>query len=246
LLKPMRTAYAIMKKDVKIYYLKPPVLIFGVLFPAFLFLAFCMGRELAPRSVLPGLIGMTLFFTSSSVGPIVFPWETRMRTLERLISAPVSVGALLAGDVAAGVLFSAAITTVLVVAGALALGVAAVAPLLLAAAIALSALCFSCLGILFSAPPTDNPSNVMMLSSLVRLPIIFISGVFVPVDRLPPAGRAVAAFSPLTYSVDLVRMSFGEAAIRSAWVDLAVLSAFALVLWSLALLLHARNMPARF
>ena len=39
----------ILKKNIRLYYLKPPVLIFGVLFPVFFFLAFKMGDLLRLR-----------------------------------------------------------------------------------------------------------------------------------------------------------------------------------------------------
>ena len=41
----VRRAWAIAKKDIRIYYFKGPVLIFGVFMPVFLFLAFLMGSQ---------------------------------------------------------------------------------------------------------------------------------------------------------------------------------------------------------
>ena len=41
----VKRAWAIAKKDIRIYYLKGPVLIFGVFMPVFLFLAFLMGSR---------------------------------------------------------------------------------------------------------------------------------------------------------------------------------------------------------
>ena len=52
----------------------------------------------------------------------------------------------------------------------------------------------------------------MMLSSLVRLPLIFISGVFVPHANMPASGQWLSPLSPLSYSADLVRVGFGGAA----------------------------------
>jgi ABC-2 type transport system permease protein len=66
----VRRAWAIAKKDIRIYYLKGPVLIFGVFMPLFLFLAFLMGSRQLPLSFLiSGLVGMTLFFTATAVSP---------------------------------------------------------------------------------------------------------------------------------------------------------------------------------
>ena len=64
----------ILKKNARLYYLKPPVLIFGVLFPVFFFLAFKMGRPIPAENIVPGMVAMALWFTSSAVGPLVTPW----------------------------------------------------------------------------------------------------------------------------------------------------------------------------
>jgi len=71
--------------------------------------------------------------------------------------------------------------------------------------LALPAFCFAALGIMFASFPTENPGNIMMLLNFVRLPLIFISGLYIPIESLPDWGQAVAAFSPLTYANDLVR-----------------------------------------
>jgi len=77
-------------------------------------------------------------------------------------------------------------------------------PFILAIDIVLSAFCFSALGSLLSSPPTDNPSNVMMLSNLVRLPLIFISGVFIPIEAMPAWGKK----SYRTYLTAHIRQRF--------------------------------------
>jgi ABC-2 type transport system permease protein len=78
----LRRSWAIAKKDIRIYYIKGPVLIFGVFMPLFMFLAFLMGSRQLPLSFLiSGLVGMTLFFTATAVSPAIFPWEGSARTL---------------------------------------------------------------------------------------------------------------------------------------------------------------------
>lgn len=49
----LKPAYAIAKKDIRIYYLRGPVIIFGVLFPLFLFMAFMIGRDFLWIFLLP-------------------------------------------------------------------------------------------------------------------------------------------------------------------------------------------------
>ena len=52
----------------------------------------------------------------------------------------------------------------------------------------------------------------MMLSNLVRLPLIFVSGVFVPHAEMPSWGQWLAPLSPLSYAADLIWVGFGQAA----------------------------------
>jgi ABC-2 type transport system permease protein len=80
----------------------------------------------------------------------------------------------------------------------------------------------------------------MMLSNLVRLPLIFVSGVFVPISRMPVWGRWLAPLSPLSYSADLIRGGFGEARFFPMWLDVAALAAFAAAFFAVARCLHRR------
>ncbi|MCL4377797.1 MAG: hypothetical protein M1409_05345 [Actinobacteria bacterium] len=63
------------EKNIRIYYAKPPVLMFGIIFPIFLFLSFYLGRKIDFNVFFPGFLAMSLFFTASSVGPLITPWE---------------------------------------------------------------------------------------------------------------------------------------------------------------------------
>ncbi|HDM27077.1 MAG TPA: ABC transporter permease, partial [Candidatus Bathyarchaeota archaeon] len=67
-------AWAIAKKDIRIYYLKGLVVIFGLLLPLFLYLAYAMGRSMAPKEAISSIMTMTVFFTSTAVGPVIAPW----------------------------------------------------------------------------------------------------------------------------------------------------------------------------
>jgi len=237
--------FAIARKDAKIYYLKAPVLIYGILFPICLFFAFAVGRGMPPERLLPGLVGMTLFFTSSSATPVVAPWETRMQTLERLISSPASVSSIISGDVLAGFTYGIIISLIPLSVGIFAVGARVVDPSILIVDFILGAFCFSALGSLLSSPPTDNPSNVMMLSNLVRLPLIFISGVFIPIERMPGWGKTVALISPLTYASDLARHSLLDEGYYPISLDVAIILAFGITFIAVGIALHRRNIPKR-
>lgn len=53
--KELRRALVIVGKDVRIYRLKPPVLLFGLVFPFFLFLTFFVGKKWPISEGIPGL-----------------------------------------------------------------------------------------------------------------------------------------------------------------------------------------------
>jgi len=236
-----QVALVIAKKNVMIYYLKPPVITFGVIFPLFFYLAFAAGHAGPVEAMVPGILSMALFFTASAVGPLVTPWERQAKTYERLVTSPASLSAILAGDVLAGMVFGALLSVL-----PLAIGLAATeahvvsAPQLLIGVV-LGALAFSALGVLLSAPASDTPSQVMMLSNLVRLPIIFVSGVFVPLAEMPAWGRWLSPLSPLSYSADLIRLGFGETRYFPFWVDVGALIAITVVFLWLAHVLHRRT-----
>ncbi|MFO7958671.1 MAG: ABC transporter permease [Candidatus Brocadiia bacterium] len=231
-------AYVIAKKNALLYYLKPPVLIFGVLFPVFFFLTFKMGRPIAPENIVPGMVAMALWFTASAVGPLVTPWERRNRTYERLISSPISLKAMLVGDVCSGLVFGTCLSLIPIALG-LVLTDASVASIpLLVFGIVLGALSFASLGVLLAAPPASSPSNIMLLSNLVRLPLLFVSGVFLPIEQMPGWARWISPISPLSYAGDLIRSGFGQDPYFPVWLAIVALVAFTLVLFLGACFFH--------
>ena len=233
-------ALVITKKNAVLYYLKPPVLIFGVLFPVFFFLAFKMGRDIPTADIVPGMVAMALWFTASAVGPLVTPWERAAKTYERLISSPLSLGTIVLGDVISGFLFGSAFTMVPIVLGLTVTEAGVGNWILLIAGVLLGALTFSALGVLLASPPASGPSHIMMLSNLVRLPLLFVSGIFVPISGMPMWARWLAPISPLSYTGDLIRRGFGQSGYFPLLVDVLVLIAFAVVMFWGACAFHRR------
>ena len=230
----------ILKKNARLYYLKPPVLIFGVLFPVFFFLAFKMGRSIAAENVVPGMVAMALWFTASAVGPLVTPWERNAKTYERLISTPVSLQAILAGDVMSGFVFGTCLSVVPVLLGLAPTDAYIGNVPLLIAGIVMGALSFSSLGVLLAAPPASGPSNIMLLSNLVRLPLLFVSGIFMPIGQMPVWVRYIAPLSPLSYASALIRSAFGRSAFFPVWLSLLMLVLFTLAFFMASCKFHNR------
>jgi ABC-2 type transport system permease protein len=227
----VHAALVILKKNARLYYLKPPVLIFGVLFPVFFFLAFKMGRPIAAENVVPGMVAMALWFTASAVGPLVTPWERRAKTYERLIATPVSIRAILAGDVLSGLVFGAALSVVPIALGLVLTDASVANRGALLGGIVLGALSFAALGVLLAAPPASSPSNIMLLSNLVRLPLLFVSGIFLPISEMAPWARWAAPLSPLSYAGDLIRSGFGQPTYFAPWVSPVALLALTIALF---------------
>lgn len=208
----LRAAWAIARKDIKTYYIKPNIIMAGLLFPVFMFLAFASGRGAPSGSLIPGLIAITLLFSASTIEPVSIPIERRMKTFERLLSAPISISTIVLGESVSGFLYSLGISLLPILIGALLFRTPILHPLWLTVSLLLTAFLFATMGTLFASYPTENVGEVMSILNIVRLPMIFISGVFIPLASMPPIGQSIALFSPLTYANDLIRFGYsGEA-----------------------------------
>ena len=240
----LKRSWTITKKNLSVYFLRGPVIVFGIIMPAFLFISFTLKRQIPIESLIPGLLGMSLFFTVSSITPGIMPWETKMRTLERIISSPIKLWAIILGDVISSFIYGSLITTTIFLISSLFLEKLIInIPILLAKMLA--AFCFSSLGELISSIPTDNPANAMMLSSLIKFPLVFISGIFVPVVEMENL-KFISFLSPLTYYTDLLRGYIENKSYFTLATNLLVLFTFCVVFFVLAIILHKKNMPKRF
>ena len=91
---------------------------------------------------------------------------------------------------------------------------------------ALTAFCFATLGTLFAAYPTENVGEVMSMLNTIRLPLIFISGVFIPISEIPQIGQDIALFSPLTYGNDMITYAYTGTSLFSPILDILALLIF--------------------
>jgi ABC-2 type transport system permease protein len=232
-------AACIAKKDAKIYYFKPQILGFGVLIPAFVYLSFSLGREIPSDLLIPGLVGMVSLFGASSVEAISITIEKQTETYELLQIAPVSTATIILGKSLAGSAFGIMLSLITGVGAALLSGGRVANPLLFVVAIVAGAFVFSALGMLFAAAAKDMPTANMSLTAL-RLPMIFISGVFIPVQALPLQLRVISYLTPLTYVIDALREAMIIPSIQFA-IDLGVLLAWIVVLQTLAVIVLSKK-----
>ncbi len=225
-MRDLSASWAIAKKDVKIYYLTPPTLMFGVLFPLFLFLSFAVGRQVPAGALFPGLIAITLLFSASSIGPAVIPTERRVKTYERLLLAPISAYSVMLGKTLSGFLFSVGIGLFMIVVGFALFDTQISNYAALVLGLLLPALCFAMLGIMLAMFPRENPGDIMLPLNFIRLPLIFVSGVFVPLEQMPLIGQVASWISPLTYANDLIRFAYDGTTTFGPAVDATLLIFF--------------------
>jgi ABC-2 type transport system permease protein len=225
----LAAAWAIARKDMRTYYLKPNIIMSGLLFPLFMFLAFAVGRNAPPGTLIPGLISITILFSASSIEPVSIPIERRVKTFDRLLSAPITFHTLVFGESLSGFLYSLGIAMLPLGVGIAFYQTQVLYPAVLVAGLVLAAFCFATLGTLFAAYPTENVGEVMSMLNLVRLPLIFVSGVFIPLETMPVAGQYIALCSPLTYANDMIRFAYDGTTHFSILHDIVFLAVFVLI-----------------
>ena len=66
-------AWTVTLKDMKVYYLRPGMIMFGFMMPFFMFFSFSVRREMAAGEGLSRLLALTIFFTAAAAGPSSSP-----------------------------------------------------------------------------------------------------------------------------------------------------------------------------
>ena len=93
---------------------------------------------------------------------------------------------------------------------------------------------FAGFGVLIAAV-AKTIDNFNYVTSAVLTPMFLVAGTFFPISTLPPALRTIAKFNPLYHCVALVRDVSLSIYSSADLVHLAVLVAFALLMWRLAI-----------
>lgn len=233
--------WSIAYKDIRVYYLQPPMIMFGLALPLFLFFSFSIKRSIEAEAGIAQLLAMTTFFMASSAGPVIMPLERRMGTYDRLLAAPMSMISLLVGKVLVGAFFAFAASIVPLLVGVFFLRVMIADILLLLAGLLLASLAFSAFGIVFGSISVQSVGSIMMPSTLIRWPLLFISGIFIPLAEMGPIPRALSFFSPLTYAQDIIHHAVSGRGYFNQWFDLALLMILAGIFLIPAAYLHHRS-----
>ena len=237
----VRVAWAITTKDTRTYYTRPPSIMFGILFPFSLFLSFSIGRNMPIATQIPVLVAQTLFFASSSIGPVVIPSERANQTFDRFLTSPVSLLAILMGKTFAGIIYGIGISIIPILVGIVFFGSQIANVGALVACMTLSTLAFSAMGIMFASIPGQTPGQVMMPLNFVRIPLLFISGVYTPVSELPLWGQVLSMASPLTHTIELARYALGGETFFGPAVNVVVLTIYAALFLFMGIRFHIMN-----
>jgi ABC-2 type transport system permease protein len=221
----LRGIFYIALKDMRTYYLKPPSISWGIVFPIAWILAFYLRNPQGFEQLVPGLIAMTILFSTTAAEAVVINFELRLGSLERLLLAPISLPAVLLGKVVGGIIFGLMMTLIVTLGSVLVLGLFHVNLLYLALIIVPSLLVFSSLGVLLCVL-VKEVFEAQTLLNIPRFIMVFLSGVVYPVYAMPPVLQYIAYLMPLTYTVDGLRQTFSLSHGTLIFVDALVLLGF--------------------
>jgi len=156
------------------------------------------------------------------------------KTWDGIMNAPVRLDDVLLAEMLWAA-FKAIFTATAILFVMLALGIADSWKVLLAWPILLGVgITFSCLALIFNALAKGYDFFTYYFT-LFLTPMMFLSGVFFPLDNLPEGVRWVATALPLTQAVSLVRPLFMDQWPEHVLLHIGILTAYAVAAWTIAL-----------
>jgi ABC-2 type transport system permease protein len=234
----------IVLKDMRAYYLKPPNVSWGLVFPLAWTGMFFIKSGAGLASVLPllpGLVAVSILFGTTSMLAVTVTFEKRTRSFERLLLAPISLELLMLAKTGGAILFGVANAFVPVALAAFLVDLSPVDWTAVVPAVALIAVVSAFVG-LFIAVSVSELFEAQTFSNFVRFPMIFLCGLFFPIDALPAFLRPVSYLLPLTYGVDILHGAMHGANTLPLALDFAVIAIFCVGLF----LLSVRNIHRKW
>jgi ABC-2 type transport system permease protein len=178
----------------------------------------------------PGIVGMTLLFSSSMQGMSLL-WDKEFGFLKEIMVAPVSRISLVLGRVAGGATTSM-IQGLLIFGASIALGFRPRGAHTLALALVfmlLIAFTFIGFGLIIASRMKDMQGFGIIMNFII-FPFFFLSGALAPLENFPWAVRALSYLDPLTYGVDGLRAALvGQSSLPAA-LDLGIMAGCALIM----------------
>jgi ABC-2 type transport system permease protein len=182
--------------------------------------------------VAPGIIGMTLLFSSIFSGVNVI-WDRQFGFLKEMLIAPVPRVGIVLGKIAGSATVSL-ITAVVILVTVVAFGVLPLSDLSiigLAETVAFMILIpcvFVSIGLII-ASTVDNVEGFQVIINFLVMPLFFLSGALFPLGNAPLWMKVVAAVDPLRYGVDGMRGALIGVSSFPVYVDLLAVLATAIV-----------------
>ncbi|NLA04976.1 MAG: ABC transporter permease, partial [Firmicutes bacterium] len=197
---------SILMKDMRSYYLKPPNISWGLIFPVAWTLMFFLRSPVpvAVRDLLPGVIALSILFGTTSMLAVTITFERRSRSFERLLLAPISLNLLMLAKTAGAIIFGVVNAFVPVLFAAFMTDLAGIRWLMVLGSVILIAITSTFLG-LFIAVSVSQVFEAQTFSNFFRFPMLFLCGLFIPITSLPVFIRPLSYALPLTYGADILK-----------------------------------------
>ena len=225
--------WSIMLKDMRLYYLKPPNISWGIIFPlawtGMFFIKSGSGLE-SVLALLPGVMTISILFGTTSILAVTITFERRSRSFERLLLAPISLELLMLAKTSGAILFGVVNAFVPIIIAAFMTDLSGIAWSLLIPAILLIGIVSTFLG-LFIAVSVSEVFEAQTFSNFFRFPMIFLCGLFFPIMALPVFIRPLSYILPITYGVDILNGAVNSQNIMPLSLDFLILGAFCIALF---------------
>ncbi|MBU7004480.1 MAG: ABC transporter permease, partial [Theionarchaea archaeon] len=193
----------------------------------------------------PGIMVIATTMITIILTIISFVRERNMGTLARLFSSPMTAGELVAGYALGFGIISACQSLELLGVGLIFFQIQISGSIILSLAL-IFALAFGVLGLgILLSTLAKNEFQAVQFVPLVLIPSIVLSGVFWPVEAMPPAFRDIPAFIPMTHAVNGLRSVMVRGwTLRQVAPELIILCAFAAGTLGLSVLVMGRKARA--
>ncbi|MFA5383760.1 MAG: ABC transporter permease [Eubacteriales bacterium] len=234
---------SILMKDMKTYYLKPPNISWGIIFPISWALMFFARSESAvdSRGILPGVMALSILFGTTSMLAVTITFERKSRSFERLLLAPISLNLLMLAKTTGAIFFGVINAFIPVLFASFMVDLSGINWLAAFFGVILIAVTSTFLG-LFIAVSVSEVFEAQTFSNFFRFPMMFLCGLFIPISNLPALVRPLSFMLPLTYGADVLRFSINHTGIIQPWISYLVLLAFSFGLF----LISTRNIKKRW
>jgi ABC-2 type transport system permease protein len=227
----------ILAKDMRTYYLKPPNVSWGIIFPlawtGMFFIRSGSGLE-SIQQLLPGVVAVSILFGTTSMLAVTVTFEKKNRSFERLLLAPISLEVLMLAKTGGAILFGVANAFVPVLMASFLTDLSGVAWGAFVPAVILIAVASTFLGLLI-AVAVSEVFEAQTFSNFFRFPMLFLCGLFFPIEKLPIFIRPLSYALPLTYGADVLHGAVHGGNHLPFALNLSILGAFCVGLFALSL-----------